>query len=637
MSQPHLRIRLLASLLALIILSLMPLATAQQGPYTVDTLTFDAMGNEPRRLSVSALLLGRSFYEDLTAPNLEEGKILNRPRDHLWISYFQLNDSQAEPLLALTLTPCANQTEAEQLARDLQQEYQALGFYVAGNVLYLLLENHQHQGKAWLMLIDGISYLVSSVSPAVSQQALEGWIAAHHLIGASDFSLLRSLGYSETAKEENPAAQTAMPAGGLNVVLTPLRQDVSIGEEAAVSWSVSGGNPPYEIRCFYNQYIDTYYEGSVAQGTLQSTILPGTKEPLTMTIFVRDSANATIEQVSEPIRFQDAWDILEQARISFDKSSMSVGEPITAEVRIPFSSGPGEYLLFDYCWAWTDAYGNTHRTDRARSLANQHVHVLSFIPKEGTEGWLELYLDCPDGSETVFPSEHLMISNPSGQTENAGDSPAPLITIMEGMDDYHHPIGQEVVFPLTYSQSFSEDMQLAYRWIVTDRFFQKHIGPLTAIEGQPAFLSFVPSEGLGVDLELQITHQQQPPVLISKGVGLKLPYSLILLDRIIFNKPFVARLIIDYPHGNMVSFSLDLCPDENSEKIIKVTSPDGWIIDDTSGCWCTFTGQNSKPQKRLVLDFLMTVFAEDACLFIDGEVWDQDGGEGWFDLLRPIS
>jgi hypothetical protein len=45
--QPHLRIRLLASLLALIILSLMPSAIAQKDPYTVDTLTFDAMGNEP--------------------------------------------------------------------------------------------------------------------------------------------------------------------------------------------------------------------------------------------------------------------------------------------------------------------------------------------------------------------------------------------------------------------------------------------------------------------------------------------------------------------------------------------------------------------------------------------------------------
>lgn len=194
--------------------------------------------------------------------------------------------------------------------------------------------------------------------------------------------------------------------------------------------------------------------------------------------------------------------------------------------------------------------------------------------------------------------------------------------------------GEELSIPLDYPADLDPDALISYRWIITNKFGREEEVPFQPLEGRPDHLAIIPEHGISLRLEVKTELPGKTFVETTDAIYLALPHSLEIPDEVPFNKPFTVRLRADYPHGKIVSFDLDACL--ITEVIKKVKSPDkGWKLKNVNGDWSRIQGRSKTPYQTLTLDFTMVLTGEGA-LFLDGLVYDEEGGQANINLIYPL-
>lgn len=194
--------------------------------------------------------------------------------------------------------------------------------------------------------------------------------------------------------------------------------------------------------------------------------------------------------------------------------------------------------------------------------------------------------------------------------------------------------GEELSIPLDYLADLDLDAVISYRWIITNKFGREEEVPFQPLEGRPDHLAIRPEHGTSLRLEVKTEQHGQTHVETTDAIYLSLPHTLEIPDKVPFNKPFTVRLRVDYPHGKIVSFDLDA--DLITEVIKKVKSPGkGWKLKNINGDWSRIQGKSKTPYQTLTLDFTMVLTGEGA-LFLDGLVYDEDGGQANINLIYGL-
>ena len=213
------------------------------------------------------------------------------------------------------------------------------------------------------------------------------------------------------------AVAAASASSPLSVRVTVDKEHVRVGDTVRVSWTLSGGAPPYSSWIEWNNIWthDTDYEVNTgpqkSKGTCSFKVKPGMLPRFTFDVWLFDQKyhdnpkKVSSQSLGINIINLDGWDSDGTTKITLDKNFMHAGETITATVDRSFAISQNSYYGFYYQWLTVDARGNESLTETVEVPYGQHRTVLRFTPREGVGGQLRVYAHepkFPDDFSTVL-------------------------------------------------------------------------------------------------------------------------------------------------------------------------------------------------------------------------------------------